>query len=95
MPEETIPKLFKSACNKWDDKKAAMRQKKYGIWAPYTWKHFWEQTKYFGLGLKSLGYKTGDRIIIVGNNGPEWYYAEFASICCGDCLRGRPRLIGR
>jgi len=86
MPEETIPRLFKAAYEKWGDKKPAMRHKKYGIWVPYTWHQFWEQTKFFGLGLMSLGFKAGDRIAIVGNNEPEWYYAEFASICC----RGLP-----
>ncbi len=86
MAEETIARLFKRAYETWGDRKAAMRHKKYGIWVPYTWKYFWEQTRYFALGLMSLGYKQGDRVTIVGNNEPEWYYAEFASICC----RGLP-----
>ena len=86
MTEQTVPKLFKATCDKWGDTKAAIRHKKYGIWAPYTWKYFWEQSKYFGLGLVSLGYKAGDRITIIGNNEPEWYYSVFASFCC----RGLP-----
>ena len=86
MAKETVAKLFKRAYETWGDTKAAMRHKKFGIWVPYTWRDFWDQTKYFGLGLMSLGYKPGDRITIVGNNEPEWYYSEFASICC----RGLP-----
>jgi len=88
MPEATISKLIRDACMKWSDRKPAMRHKKYGIWNPYTWKHLWERTKYFGLGMMSLGYKPGDCITIVGNNEPEWYYAEFASICCGGLSTG-------
>jgi long-chain acyl-CoA synthetase len=82
MPANTISKLFKQTCDKYSDKKIAIRHKKFGIWQPYTWKHYWEQSKHFGLGLMSLGYQRGERITIVGDNEPEWYYVMFAAICC-------------
>ncbi len=82
MSADTIAKLFKGSCDKYGDRKAAIRHKKYGIWQAFTWQHFWEQSKYFGLGLMSLGYRKGERICIVGDNEPEWYYAMFAAIGC-------------
>jgi len=88
MPGDTISKLFKQTCEKYWDKKAALRYKNLGVWQPYTWKHFWEQSKYFGLGLMSMGFKSGNRITIVGDNEPEWYFAQFAAICCGGIPTG-------
>jgi len=88
MPIDTIPKLFKATCDKYGERKIAIRHKKFGIWQPYTWKYFWEQSKYFSLGLMSLGYEKGDRLTIVGDNEPEWYYAMFAAICRGGIPTG-------
>ncbi|MBL7209236.1 MAG: AMP-binding protein [Dehalococcoidia bacterium] len=88
MPGDTIAKLFKQTCERYGEGKAALRYKNFGVWQPYTWKYFWEQSKYFGLGLISLGLKSGDRITIVGDNEPEWYFAQFAAICSGGIPTG-------
>jgi len=88
MPGGTISKLFKQTCDKYGDKKVALRYKNFGVWQPYTWKDWWEQSKYFALGLMSLGFKSGDRVTIIGDNEPEWYFAEFAAICCGGIPTG-------
>jgi len=88
MDADTISKLFKQSCDRYGDKKIALRHKKFGIWQTYSWKYFWDQAKYFGLGLVSLGYSKGERITIVGDNEPEWYYAMFAAICCGGIPTG-------
>jgi long-chain acyl-CoA synthetase len=88
MPVDTISKLFKETCDKYGDTKVAIRHKKFGIWQPYTWKHFWEQAKYLGLGLMSMGYQPKERITIIGDNEPEWYYSMFAAFCCGGIPTG-------
>jgi long-chain acyl-CoA synthetase len=36
----------------------------------------------------SMGFKPGDRITIIGNNEPEWYFAQFAATCCGGIPTG-------
>jgi len=56
-----------------------MRHKHYGIWQPYTWKDYYLNVKYLALGLLSLGFESGDRLLIIGDNAPEWYYAEVAT----------------
>lgn len=56
----------------------AMRKKRFGIWEPFTWKDYYLNVKYLALGLLSLGFESGDRLIIIGDNSPEWYYAELA-----------------
>jgi long-chain acyl-CoA synthetase len=56
-----------------------MRYKHYGVWRPYTWKDYYLDVKYFALGLLSLGFEAGDKLLIIGDNSPEWYYAELAA----------------
>lgn len=79
--EDTLPKLLKRNYERWGDKVVATRDKDFGIWQEYTWKYEYEQVKYFGLGLVSLGLELGDRVAIIGDNEPEWYWADFAAQC--------------
>jgi long-chain acyl-CoA synthetase len=76
---DTLPKLLKRNYEKYGDKKIAMREKDYGIWQSFTWKDYYEKVKYFSLGLLSLGFKPGDKICILGDNKPEWIWAEVAA----------------
>ena len=59
----------------------ALRHKHYGVWQPYTWKDYYLRVKSLALGLMSLGLKPGDKVLIVGDNAPEWYYADLAAQC--------------
>jgi long-chain acyl-CoA synthetase len=56
-----------------------MRYKHYGIWQPYTWKNYYLSVKHLALGLLSLGFEPGDKVLIIGDNAPQWYYAELAA----------------
>jgi long-chain acyl-CoA synthetase len=76
---DTWPKLLAHNFRIYGDKHKAMRYKHYGIWRSYTWKDYYLETKYLALGLLSLGFKPKDRLLIVGDNAPEWYYAELAA----------------
>ena len=76
---DTWPKVLKYNFEKYGDTHRAMRHKHFGIWQPYTWKDYYLQTKFLALGLLSLGFERGDRLLIVGDNTPEWYYAELAA----------------
>ena len=72
--EDTFPKLLKRNGEKWGNKRVAMRNKKFGIWRPYTWEDYYEKAKFFGLGLKSLGLEKGDKVCIIGDNLPEAFF---------------------
>ncbi len=76
---ETWPQVLKYNYEKYGDRRRAMRHKHYGIWQPYTWKDYYLNVKYFALGLLSLGFESGDKLIIIGDNAPQWYYAELAA----------------
>ena len=56
-----------------------MREKEYGIWQPVTWHQYLEHVRDFSLGLSVLGFKQGESLGIIGDNRPEWIYAELAA----------------
>ncbi len=75
---DTWPKLLQYNSQRYGSSKA-MRYKHYGIWQTYTWQDYYQKVKYLALGLLSLGFKAGDKLLIIGDNAPEWYFAELAA----------------
>jgi len=65
-----------------------MRVKHHGIWKEYTWRDYYEQVKYFSLGLISLGFGPGDKIAILGENKPQWFWAQLAAQIAGGAAVG-------
>jgi long-chain acyl-CoA synthetase len=76
---DTWPKVLKYNADKYGHHAKAMRYKHYGIWQAYTWQDYYQNVKYLALGLLNLGFKAGDKLLIVGDNAPEWYFAELAA----------------
>lgn len=85
---ETLPKLFLENVEKYRDKKVAMRKKVFGIWKEYTWFECYEKVKYIALGLAALGLKWGENVSIIGDNDPEWYWADMAIQSLGGAVVG-------
>lgn len=65
-----------------------MRVKDRGIWQSYTWKEYYEKVRFLSLGLMRLGLDRGDKLSILGENKPEWYWAELAAHCAGAVVVG-------
>ena len=80
---DTFPKLLGRNAELFGDRKVAMREKEFGIWQAFTWKEYHEHVKYFSLGLTSLGLAPGDKVAIIGDNRPEWVWAELAAQAAG------------
>ena len=76
---DTWPKLLRFNYEKYGDRHKAMRQKRFGIWQSYSWQDYYLNVKYLALGLLALGFKTGAKLLIIGDNAPEWYFAELAA----------------
>ena len=76
--KDTLPRLLKRNYDKWGADRAAMRHKDLGIWYEFTWQEYYENVKSFALGLKSIGFERGDKVCIIGDNEPQWYWAEIA-----------------
>ena len=79
---DTLPKLLLGNFRN-NPSRVAMRKKDFGIWNPYTWEDCYTNIKYLALGMKSLGFQSGDKVSIVGDNDPEWYWAELAGPALG------------
>ena len=65
-----------------------MRKKDYGIWNEYTWQDVYGHVKNIANGLLALGFERGDKITIIGDNDPEWFWAEWASQSLGGAAVG-------
>jgi long-chain acyl-CoA synthetase len=76
---DTWPKILRYNYEKYGHHHRAMRYKHYGIWQPFTWKDYYLSVKYLALGLLSLGFEPGDKMVIIGDNAPQWYDAELAA----------------
>ncbi len=79
----TLPALLIKHAEAFGDNRIALREKEHGIWQSVTWSAYLEHVRDFSLGLTSLGLKPGKSLGIIGNNRPEWIYAEIAAQAAG------------
>lgn len=75
---DTFPKLLVRKAAELGEK-TALREKEFGIWQSTSWQQYHDHVRDFSLGLISLGLERGDKVAIIGNNRPEWVYAELAA----------------
>ncbi|MGD9884054.1 MAG: AMP-binding protein [Reyranella sp.] len=82
---DTFPKLLALRAATGPDR-PAYREKEYGIWQTYRWARVADEVRRLAAGLADLGFRRGDRLIVVGDNRPRLYW----SICAGQSLGGVP-----
>ncbi len=82
MKSDTVSKLFQERVNLSADR-LALKRKVAGKWVDITWREYGDHVKYFALGLISLGLEPGTAVCILGNNMPEWVYADIATMSAG------------
>jgi len=63
--------------------RAAMREKRLGIWEVTTWSSLLEQTLACAAGLEALGFEAGDALLVVGDNRPRLYAGMIAAGALG------------
>lgn len=73
----TLPKLLLEKAQLYQDR-VAMREKLKGIWHEISWNRYLEKVRESCLGLVELGMKKGDHASILGENCPEWIFADLA-----------------
>ena len=83
----TIPALFWHRVVTEADA-VAIREKDFGIWNEYTWRHYGEQARLIGLGLKALGLQRGDVCSVASEINKEWLFADLGIICAGGVTNG-------
>lgn len=75
---DTLPKLLaRNAEIAPDD--VAQREKDFGIWNTVTWRDFNGHVSKMAVAFAELGIAPGDVIGIIGDNRPEWVWAEIAA----------------
>jgi long-chain acyl-CoA synthetase len=85
--KETVPVRFLKAVEKWGDR-VAMRKKEYGLWHDISWNDYYDQVKSIACALMSMGLEKGENAAIIGDNCPEWVYADLGIQCCGAATTG-------
>ncbi len=83
----SFPALFFAQVERYQDR-VALRRKEYGIWNRLSWRKYGEQVMTVGAGMLALGSAPGDRIAILGDNGPEWLICHLASMAIGGVTCG-------
>ncbi len=83
----TIPQMFVKRAAQHPDK-VALRHKYLGIWRDITWGDYLSSTRYACLGLVALGLKRGERVAVIGENRPEWLFADMGTMCAGGVTVG-------
>ena len=82
---DTFPKLLAERARTAPDR-PAYREKEYGIWQTYGWGHVASEVGRLAAGLADLGFRRGDRLIVIGDNRPRLYW----SMCAAQSLGGVP-----
>jgi long-chain acyl-CoA synthetase len=79
----TFPKLLAEHAERFGDSRAALREKRYGIWQTITWAEWARRVRCFAQGLASMGFRRGEPLAILGDNRPEWVISELAAQSLG------------
>ncbi|MBG0790635.1 MAG: AMP-binding protein [Desulfovibrionaceae bacterium] len=73
----TLPRLLVRQARE-RARKTALREKEWGVWQAVSWQDSLRVTAEFACGLEALGMGRGDIVILIGDNRPEWIWAELA-----------------
>jgi long-chain acyl-CoA synthetase len=84
---DTIAKSFVLAVETRGDK-AALREKKFGIWQPTSWREWLAISRDIAYALHAIGFRPGDVASIMANAVPEWVHADMGILCAGGVSSG-------
>jgi long-chain acyl-CoA synthetase len=68
--------------------KPAIREKKFGIWQPTSWREWLQISRDIAYALHASGFRPGDVASIIANAVPEWVYADMGILCTGGVASG-------
>src|SRR3981189_988443 len=84
---DTIAKSFLLAVETRGDR-PAIREKKFGIWQPPSWRQWLQISREIAYGLHAIGFRPGDVASIIANAVPEWVFADMGILCAGGVSSG-------
>ncbi len=84
---DTIAKSLLLAAETRGDR-PAIREKKFGIWQPTSWRQWLEISRDIAYALHATGFRPGDVSSILANAVPEWVFADMGILCAGGVSSG-------
>src|SRR6202040_1681418 len=84
---DTIARSFLLAVETRGDR-SAIREKKFGIWQPTSWREWLQISKEIAHALHAVGFLPGDFASIMANAVPEWVFADMGILCAGGVSSG-------
>lgn len=66
----------------------ALREKIRGLWRKTDWRGYYDNARWFAIGLYALGFRPGDRLAIAGDDSPEWLFSDLAAQMNGGACLG-------
>ncbi|MBR1277564.1 long-chain fatty acid--CoA ligase [Bradyrhizobium sp. AUGA SZCCT0283] len=84
---DTIAKSFLKSVETRGDR-PAIREKKFGIWQPTSWREWLQISKDIAYALHATGFRPGDVASIIANAVPEWVFADMGILCAGGVSSG-------
>ena len=78
----TVSQLFLHLCRTYH-KPDQMLSKIEGFYRPISGAEIETRVRRLSLGLRALGLRPGDKVIILSENRPEWVITDFAILCAG------------
>ncbi len=84
---DTIARSFLLAAQTRGDK-PAIREKKFGVWQPTSWRQWLQTSQEIAYALHAIGFRPGEVASILSNAVPEWVYADMGILCAGGVSSG-------
>jgi len=80
---KTLPTLLAERAKN-EPNAVALRQKYLGIWNEITWQDYLKNVELVAVSLsQELHFKRGEKLAIIGENRPQWLYAQMATQLLG------------
>ena len=79
---ETLSQIFLNTVKTYH-KENLLLYKKGGGYVPISTHEFEDRVKSLSLGLRDLGLRAGDKLVLLAENGPDWVMTDFANLCLG------------
>ncbi len=82
LPGETIAGGFIKAVELRGEREA-LRKKELGLWRSISWREYGDKVRWLATALLAMGFEHGERAAIMGNNCPNWFFADMGIIGVG------------
>lgn len=82
VAELTVPRQFVDTVDRCGNR-VAIRAKDGDNWAEWTWLEYADRAGRAAAGLRALGVRRGDRVVMMLRNCPEFYVLDMAAMLCG------------